>query len=586
MRASATLRGRRFGIPEGMGLDVRHLGFWSLTSLLGILVILPLALLVINSFRDVSVGDLQFSLSNFTLGNYVEAYSNPRAITMFLNSLWFALGSMFVAVILGGALAFLSERTDLRFRHAIPVVVMVPLIMPSVVKGIAWIFLLSPKIGLLNYIWAALGFSGPLLSVYSFPAMIWVEGISMSTLAFLLIGAVLRQMDPALEEAAVASGASMGRVISRVTLPLLVPGLAGVALLLFVRGIEAFEIPMLLGFNSRIFVFSTNIYYTLRGAFPPDYGLGFAYSMSLVLLTVGALLLYQRAVRHSERYTVVVGKGYRPHVVRLGRWRYVAYGFVAFYGVVGVLLPFFILVWGSLLPYYQPPSLKVLSTVSLANYWEAVKSVDLWISVKNTIILGVISSSAIMFLAVLSSWFIHRTSIRGRKILDVVIFLPYAVSGIAVGVAFMVLFLSFENPLYNTIWIIVLAYIVNYLPIGSRFTHAAILQIHKELEEAAWAGGAGFWRTLRYIWVPLLIPALVNGALYVLILSIKVMSIAVLLYGPDSMVFSVYLWTVWDGGDPGEASALAVLMIIVLGILTFVVRYVARGSTVLEETRA
>ncbi len=577
MRLSGTLQSRLVTSLKGTGINARHLGFWAFTVVLGICVVLPLGLLVINSFRDVSVGELQFSLSNLTLENYVEAYSNPRTFVMLLNSLWFALGSTLVAIGLGGTLAFLSERTDLRFRQIIPLMVMVPLIMPSVVKGIAWIFLLSPRIGVLNQAWRALGFETSLFNAYSLPAMIWVEGISMSTLAFLLIGATLRQMDPALEEAALGSGASARKVISKVTLPLLVPGLAGAALLLFIRGIEAFEVPMLLGFNSRIFVFSTNIYYSLRGAFPPNYGQGFAYSMTLIVLTVAALLLYQKHLRQTERYTVVVGKGYRPRMIPLGSWRYLAWALVAFYGVVGVLLPLGILAWSSLLPYYRPPSLEALSAVSLDNYTTVVKAGALWLAIKNTIILGLTSSLAIMFLAVLSSWFIHRTNIKGRKLLDFVIFLPYAVSGIAVGVAFMILFLSFNNPIYNTIWIIVLAYIVNYLPIGSRFTHAAMVQIHKELEEAAWASGAGFWRTLCYVWMPLLIPGLLNGALYILVLSIKVMSIAALLYGPDSMVLSVYLWRVWDAGNPGQATALSVILVVTLGALTLAIRRLALG---------
>jgi len=584
MSVSATRQTRLIPVFQGLRLNPGKIGFWVLTLVLGVLVAFPLGLLVINSFREVSVGDLGFSLSDLTLGNYWEAYSNPRTFTMLLNSLWFAVGSMLVAAVLGGSLAFLTERTDLRFRQFIPIIVLIPLIMPGVVKGIAWIFLLSPRIGLLNQWWGALGFEGPLLSAYSLPAMIWVEGVSMSTLAFLLMGATIRRMDPTLEEAAFGSGASTAKVLSRVTLPLLVPGLAGVVLLLFIRGIESFEIPMLLGFNSRIFVFSTNIYYSLRSAFPPDYGLGFAYSMTLVVFTVAALFVYQRALSRSERYTVVAGKGYRPRLIPLGSWKYAAFAFVGFYSLVGVLLPFFILVWSSLLPYYKTPSMAALSVASFENYVNVLSAGDLWPTLQNTIILAVACGGGIMFIAVLASWFIHRTNLRGRKLLDFLIFLPFAVSGVTVGVAFMILFLSFPNPIYNTIWIIVLAYMVNYLPIGSRFTHAAVVQIHKELEEAAWASGAGFWTTLRVIWLPLLIPALVNGALYVSILTIKVMSIAVLLYGPDSQVLSVYLWRVWDTGQPGEASALSVLMVIALGTLTLVARRIARGSDVLKET--
>ena len=581
MEAAVKLHAFRY--LRGVGLDGKRLIFWGLTLVLAIIVLVPLSLLVLNSFRQVTVGELDFGLSGLTLRNYIEAYSHPSTFQMLLNSFVFAIGSMLVAIFFGGSLAFLSERTDLRFREYIPLMVMVPLIMPSVVKGIAWIYLLSPRIGLLNVFWQGLGFDSPLLSAYSLPAMIWVEGISMSTLAFLLIGAVLRQMDPSLEEAALGSGAAPRKTMVRVTIPLMAPGLAGIAILLFIRGIETFEVPMLLGFSSGIFVFSTNIYYSLRSSFPPDYGLGFAYSMTLVTLTVGALIIYQRQFRRSEQYTVVTGKGYRPRPINLGSWRYPAWGLVSFYLVFAILLPLFILIWGSLLPFYKPPSLAALSRVTMENYLILFQSESMLSVIKNTFILGGVSSVTIMFLAVLSSWFVYRTNIAGRKVLDFIVFLPYAVSGIAVGVAFMIVFLSFPNPIYNTIWIIVLAYIVNYLPIGTRFTNAAIVQVHKELEEAAMASGAGFWTRLWQIWVPLLTPALVNGLLFVFILSLKVISIAALLQSSDNMVLAVYLWRLWDAGDSGAAAALSVLMIVVLGTLTVVTRRLTQGSAAHKE---
>ena len=245
--------------PRGPAVDFRLVAFWSIAAVVGVLVVVPLGLLVVNSFRSVSVGDLEFSLKGLTLHNYVEAYSSPATFRMLLNSLWFAVGSMVLAMGMGGVLAFLAERTDMRWRHAIPLMVMIPLIMPSIVKGIAWIFLLSPRIGVINQAGRWLGLDGPILSAYSLPAMIWVEGVSMSPLAFLLIAGTIRRMDPSLEEAALGSGASTWATFSKVLLPLLKPGLAGVAILLFVRGIEAFEIPMLLGFSSGIFVFTTTV---------------------------------------------------------------------------------------------------------------------------------------------------------------------------------------------------------------------------------------------------------------------------------------------------------------------------------------
>ena len=569
---------------RGIGLDGRRAIFWGLTFILGIFVLVPLSLLILNSFRHVNVGELDFGLSGLTLRNYVEAYSHPSTFKMLLNSFIFAIGSMLVAIIFGGTLGFLSERTDLRYRELIPLIVMVPLIMPSVVKGIAWIFLLSPRIGLLNIGWKALGSDTPLLNAYSLPAMIWVEGISMSTLAFLLVGATLRQMDPSLEEAGFGSGAPARKVLMRVTLPLMAPGLAGIAILLFIRGIETFEVPMLLGFSSGIFVFSTNIYYSLRSSFPPDYGLGFAYSMTLVVLTLGALFIYQRQFKRSEQYTVVTGKAYRPRAINLGAWRYAAWGFVGFYFIFAILLPLIILIWASLLPYYRPPSMKALSLVSMENYQILFGSESILSVLWNTIILGGVSSVTIMFLAVLSSWFVYRTNIRERKVLDFIVFLPYAVSGIAVAVAFMIVFLSFPNPIYNTIWIIVLAYIVNFLPIGTRFTNAAIVQIHQELEEAAMASGAGFWTRLFRIWMPLLTPALVNGLLFLFILSLKVISMAAILQSSDNMVLAVYLWRLWDAGDAGPAAALSVLMIVVLGTLTLATRLYTHNTAAHKDS--
>jgi iron(III) transport system permease protein len=549
----------------------KHLGFWSIVIAIGALIAVPLGMLVLNSFREVGAGELGFSLSGLTPRNYVEAYSNPKTYAMLANSLWFAVGSMLLAITVGGVLAFISERTNLRFRQLIAPLVTVPLIMPSLVKALAWVFLLSPDIGLLNQWLKALGLPG-FFDAYSVPTMIWVEGISMSTLAFLLIGATLRRMDPSLEEAAIGSGASVLKTQLRITLPLLLPGLAGVMLLLFIRGIEAFEVPLGLGMAAGIYVFSTNIFYTVHGTFPPEYGVGFAYAITLVLICVLALLFYQRQMRRQERYAVVMGKGYRPRRINLGRGRYLGWGFMAFYGTVAVLLPVLILVWGSLLPYYKQPSLEALDLITLKHYQRVLSERVFLMSIKNTFILGLTSSLAIMFLSVVSSWFIYRTNIAVRRLLDFVIFMPYAISGLVMALGFLVLFLAFPNPLYGTIWLIVIAYTVNYLPTGSRFTHAAVVQIHKELEEAAWASGANFWTTLRRIWVPLLLPALVNGGLFVFILSFKVMSIAAMLQGPKNIVLSVYLWDTWAGFGLGPAAALSVLLLIMLGSVTVIAR--------------
>jgi iron(III) transport system permease protein len=177
-----------------------------------------------------------------------------------------------------------------------------------------------------------------------------------------------------------------------------------------------------------------------------------------------------------------------------------------------------------------------------------------------------------MVVAFLSSWLIYRTNLANRRLLDYILFMPYAVSSVVIALGFLILFLSFPNPLYGSIWIIVLAFVIRYLPYGSRFTNAAVVQISKELEEAAWASGAGFWKTFRHVWMPLIMPALVNGGLFVLILSVKVMSIPAFLQGPDNQVLAVYLWNHWTESGLRSAATISVLMLIGLGSLTLIVR--------------
>ena len=324
---------------------------------------------------------------------------------------------------------------------------------------------------------------------------------------------------------------------------------------------------------------ASSIYHSLRSSFPPEYGLGFAYSMSLVVIAAGALYLYQRTLRDAARYATVTGKAYQPRRVALGAWRYLAWVFLLMYGVLAILLPLAVLMWGSLLRFYRPPSPAALAAVSLSNYSQILTDPRFLDVVKNTVVLGLASGLGVMALALLVSWYVHRTDVQARGLLELVAFIPYALPSVAIGVAFMILFLSFPNPIYNTIWIIVLAYTVHYLPIASRFTHAAIVQVHKELEEAAWTSGASLWPTLRRVWVPLLAPALLNGLVFVLVLSFKVMTIAALLQGPDSLVLSVFMWNLWDrGGSSGPTAALSVMLVVVVSVLTLISRRVAHGA--------
>ncbi|MBM2830990.1 MAG: sugB 2 [Dehalococcoidia bacterium] len=545
---------------------------------------IPVFFLLWDSFKDVQVGNLlDLSLNNFTLKNFRVAFADPRTPAMIGNSLIFAFGAMAVAFVFGGVIAFLVERTNTPFRNFIYGLMYIPLVMPSMLKAIAWILLLSPTIGWFNKVWFLFGFTQPLFNAYSVPAMFWVEGLSMAPLTFLLLGAALRAMDPSLEEAAFTAGASKPVTLYRITFRLMTPALAGIALLQFIRGLEAFEVPLMMGAGQGLMVFSTNIYMSMREMFPPAYGEAFVSSLALIALSVIGLVLYQRAMSGAERYATITGKGYRPRLMDLGRWRRAAGAFILFFLLVAVILPFFVLLWASFLPYYQLPSAEALSLFTWKNYRFLLSRPEFLLTLKNTAILGVIVAGGGMLLATLISWMVVRLKVKGARLLDALVFIPYALPGIAIGFSYMIFFLMFPNPIYGTIWILVLVYLVRFLPMGTRFTHAGLAQIKAELEEAASTSGAGLFTIMRRIIIPLMLPSLIAGALYLLILSMKVLSMAAVLYTAQSLILPVLLFTLWRDGSIPLTGALSVLMVLVLSGLTILSRKLAQRRGMVAE---
>lgn len=242
--------------------------------------------------------------------------------------------------------------------------------------------------------------------------------------------------------------------------------------------------------------------------------------------------------------------------------------FQVFFAVVAILLPLLVLIWASLLPNYQVPSQEALGLVSLNNYLTVFDRSDVILMFRNTVVLATCAGILVMLFSLLLSWVIHHMKIKGGGIIDTLSFLPYAIPAIALGIAFMILFLSFKNPIYGTIWILVIAYTIRFLPYGTRFTHAGLVQIHKELEEAAQLSGASFGTTFRQVIVPLMKPALVGGGLYVFILSVKVFTVAAILSSPKSVVLSTQIYQLWTEGRIGVLGALAVIMVAGLGVLT------------------
>jgi len=423
---------------------------------------------------------------------------------------------------------------------------------------VGWIMLLGPKAGILNA--AVVGLTGStLLNIFSLSGMVLVESFLWIPIVFLLMATPFRSMDPSLEEAAVTAGSSGWQVFRRVTLPLALPSLLAVLILTFIRSLEAFEIPALIGIPAGVEVLTTKIYLQIRGGLIPKYGEASAYSILLIGLVALGLYPYYRITSKTYKFTTISGKAFRPNRIALGRWRWVG-GCLMLILPLLQFLPVVAIAWSSFLPFAQVPSRRALSLLTLNNYVTAFNDSGVIRSVFNSLTVSVSAATVAMAITFFAAWLIVRASIKARWVLDQMAMLPLVFPGIVMGIAILKMYLILPVPVYGTIWILVLAFIARYLPYGIRFSHSALLSLHKELEEAAIASGGSWLQTVCRIVVPLIMPALLAGWIYIFLITFKELGIALLLYSPGSQVVAVTIWELWDNGHVGELAAFSLVI--------------------------
>jgi len=524
------------------------------------LAVLPLFMLFLGSFQA-EVAPREFIL---TVKNYQAAYASEYTYSTFMNSLIFAAGSSALTFVLAAILAWLVERTNTPLRIVFVPIAVIPLILPGVLESIAWIFLLSPKFGYINVALMYLfGLESAPFNVFTLLGMIWVHSVGQVPLAFLMMVAAFKSMDPALEESAMMSGANTWQTLRRVTLRLLMPTSASVLLILFVRTLESFETPALIGIPARIYVYTSEIYLAFN-EFPPDYGRGAALAVGLLVLTAVGVWLYTRSTREGRRFQTVTGKAFRPRQFDLGAGRWIGFAFLMVYFLGIVLLPFLVMVWASFLPFFATPSWDALQKLSFENYRYLLGFRPFWDAMWNSIILALSTATVGMVLTSVIAWIVYKSRLPGSWLLDFLAFVPITIPGIVMGMALILLYVAFPLPIYGTIWVLLIAYVTRYIPYGMRASSGSILQIHSELEEAAAASGASWWETFKRVTLPLLRPGFVAGWIYICIVSFREFSTSVLLATGDSRVLSILLFNMFEQGQVTVVAAIGILMILTL----------------------
>jgi len=542
------------------------------TLLVGFLVLFPLGMLLFGSFwtsRPGFPGEL-------TLANYVRAYTSLETYQVLLTTVLLVGAKTIVAVVFATTLAWIVTRTDTPFRGTLEVLATLPFFVPGLLEAIAWIMLLSPNTGTINvFLRGLLGLSGAPFNIYSLGGMIWVLSLGSTSFIFLLIVNSLRNMDASLEESARASGAGPLRTALTITLPLVAPVILSAGLLSFIRAMDSFETTTLLGLPAKVYVFSNRIYAAVQYDYPVNYGLATALGVSFFVLMIALIYMQNRLLRGRD-FSIVTGKGYRPREVRLGAFRHVALAFCVVYFLIATALPLSQVFIGSFLKVFSLPRWDLFT---FDNYLAILSDLTLWRGLINTFIVCGVAAAVTVLLCTMVAYITTRTRFVGRRVLDIVSWLPWAIPGIVAGLGMLWAYITLPLPLYGTLVLLVIVLMTTGLPLGTRLMSGVMVQLGTELEESSRVHGASWQYTFVHIIAPLLKPALAGAFLLLFVGFSRAVSATILFAGPGTELLAVTLFSYSQAGRFQIVSALAiVLMIINVTALVIARRFGAFGT--------
>lgn len=558
-------------------------------SALGVLALLPMALLVLFvavlvwvSFQSGTVGTAS---AVYTLSNYAQLVADPSVLSVLWNTAQFALGATLCALALGLPIAWLTERTDLPGKAVVYSIMTLGLLIPGIYTAMGWTFVAHPRIGFVNtWLRGAFGADGPVLDVTTPLGMAFVQGLSTAPLAFILTVQTFGAMNPSLEEAARAHGLSLLRTMRRVTLPLAWPGILAALIYILILALATFDIPAILGLGNRVYMLSTYIYLKThpQGAGAPEYGITAALGAVMIAVALVLTLWYSQVLRQGHRYQVITGKGYRPTRLKLGRWTIVAWLGIGVYTLLSKVVPVAMLAFAAFTPYLVPPTPDNLRLLSLANY----SQIDVGLVMRgltNTAILVAVVPLAVIFFAFCLSWLIVRSRSRLRYGLEFGAFLPHALPDVILAVSALLLGLFVLGkviPIYGTVWLIALVYLLGRMAFATRAFNASLLQIHRELEEAAFVAGLSQARTAWRVVLPIVRPAVLSVWIWSALLIYRELTVAAFLVSQENITLPAVVWSFWMAGGRNMAAAVTLVMIGMLAPLIVLFWWLGRRSQV------
>ena len=548
-----------------------------ITTVVGIIVavavFLPLIALVINSF--LVLDDLGFD-TEWGFQNYREVFQGRVIRKALVNTAIISTGCTILATLLGVSLAWVNARTNCPFREQLEPFNLIPFFLSPFVGAIAWHNLASPKVGMLNNMAKSFfGISFSLFNVNNLWGVIWVTGIFFAPLVYLFVIGSLRRMDPSLEDSARTTGAGLLRTTMTITLPLVTPAILSGAIIVFVTTAGEFGVPFKLSAPFGWETLTTQIFTKAVGDDANHY-LGAAMSMVVGVVTAFFIWIQHRIIA-PRAYTTVTGKGFRPNLIDLGRWKWLAFGYNVFYVFVAVVLPIICLFFVSLHKIWS--GRVIWSELTFWNYQKVLffwwpESIDAATNgIINSFILAFGGASIAMVLAIIVSYMIHRTKGFGSKLLDFLSVIPIGFPGIVLAMGVLVTYI--KTPIYATLWILLLGYITRFFPYGQRNISSIMMAVSEELDQSSRMAGASWFTTLRRITIPLLKPGIFAGWILLFVIFLRELSISIILYSVGTETLSVGVYYLSNFENEPMTAALSIAQTVALLICVVIFRKVA-----------
>jgi len=549
-------------------IDIKWIVILIVVAFLVIFEVIPLSYLLIRSL---------FPKGSFSLESFKRVYTYDLNWTALINTLVISGLTTLFGVILAFPLAFLVGRTDMYGKKFFRTLFITTYMVPPYVGAMAWLRLLNPNAGVLNkFLMQIFNLPKAPFNIYTVGGIVWVLTCFYYPYAFITISRAMEKMDPSLEEASKISGASPLKTLMTITIPMMTPSIIAAGLLVFVASASAFGIPSIIGAPGQIYTVTTRIIDFVH--IGSDEGLNDAMVLAVFLMVIANIVLYITTfVIGKRQYITMSGKSTRPNIVELGKWRMPITIIISIFSFFVVILPFVTVALTSFTVNMGKPI--SLSNMSMSAWNKVFSRASILSSTKNSIIAGLAAAFFGIMISCIMAYLLQRTNVKGKRIPDFLITLGSGTPSVTIALALIISMSGkFKINIYNTLTIMIIAYMIKYMLMGMRTVVSAMSQVHPSLEEAAQISGANWLRMLKDVTLPLIGASIVAGFFLIFMPSFYELTMSTLLYSSNTKTigYELYIYQTYHSQQVASALATAILLFVI--IVNYLLNKLTKGQ--------